>query len=85
MTPHRVILGSHVCLSAENGKSNNDISKKAGDLPSDGHSVEACFEKLGQAGIVEDASHGRISRRTEKIVKMTINRTHQNYPFGDTY
>jgi transposase len=85
-TPQRVVLRSRVCLSAADGQSNNAISKGLGISRPTILLWRARFKKLGPAGIGEDASHGRSSRRTDDAtVKMIIDRTLQTHPPGATH
>jgi transposase len=85
-TPQRVVLRSRVCLSAADGQSNNAISKRLGISRPTIILWRARFGKLGPAGIGEDASHGRSSRRTdEKTVKAIIDQTLQTHPPGATH
>jgi len=85
-TPQRVVFRSRVCLSAADGQSNNAISKDLGISRPTVLLWRARFKKLGPAGIGEDASHGRSSRRTDDAtVKMIIGRTLQTHPSDATH
>jgi transposase len=85
-TPQRVVLRSRICLLAADGISNNAISVGLNVSRPTVILWRSRFEKLGPAGIAEDASHGPSSRRTdEKTAQLIIDRTLQTHPPDATH
>lgn len=85
-TPQRVVLRSRICLLAADGTSNNAIAHRLGTSRPTVLQWRERFEKLGTAGLAEDAPHGPSSRRLPaETVRSIVNTTLQTTPPGATH